>query len=509
MPPPVGEHAGLSAHNPYYAYTAPPPSEPIYPPYRPRRVQPNGEPHGAPPYAMHEPPMAVHPASPPMRYAPEPMDYMLPPRGGPDVLPPPMHDDLARPPMLPMHDVPMHMEPAMHLPPRTRERAPAHAAPVPVPMPPSPRRVHASVHSRSHPRRSVPLAGPNGEMVSSSASKRDRKRKEVLERLERTHWEGLENRDAVFHEAYVALTSMYHALLTHPTHVREFAIAMADRTLERDAALREAALYHAFRLERSQNTFAAERTKVDDEARLAKRSVRDKLLHVIEDRKRRLREEKEGGEFAADFLLERSQRQHSTRQLRNKGAAAATPALSLARHSALHLDDESEGSTHALSTAVAQLLHWSELDASAAIAAASAQGGDMRALPITVANGETVNMSLHEVFASHASLLAGVNLSMAAAAANAAANASKNKKKGAKPSHAQVLANAERTLHADEDESQTGAGPLPTTPFLSTGGGRLRWDTAKCLSQLTGAKDIEVESDLINIHKIGNKRRRR
>ena len=98
---------------------------------------------------------------------------------------------------------------------------------------------------------------------------------------------------------------------------------------------------------------------------------------------------------------------------------------------------------------------------------------------------------------------------MAAAAARAAANASKNKKKGAKPTHAQVLANAERTAHGDEDESSTSTGQGPTTPFLSTGGGRLRWDTAKCLSQLTGAKDIEVESDLINIHKIGHKRRRR
>lgn len=43
---------------------------------------------------------------------------------------------------------------------------------------------------------------------------------------------------------------------------------------------------------------------------------------------------------------------------------------------------------------------------------------------------------------------------------------------------------------------------------MSTGGGRLRWDTSKCLSQLTSAKDFEVESDLINIRKIGGKRRR-
>lgn len=505
MPPPVHERGGLPpGPNAYYPYSAPPPSEPIYP-YRPRRG-PESDAHAAPPYAVHEPPMPVRPASPSMRFAQEPVEYIPVPRGAPDVLPPPMHDDLARAPMLPPHEMHVPMDVPLHaLPPRARERPPP--PPVPVPLPPSPRRVHASVHSRSHAPRGAPPA-PMAEMHGASASKRDRKRKEVLDRLDRTHWEGIENREAVFQETYVALTSTYHALLTNPTHVREFAIAMADRTLDRNAALREVALYHAFRMERSQSTFAAERAKVDDEARLAKRSVRDKLLHVIEDRKRRLRDEKEGGEFAADFLLEPSQRQHSTRQLRNKGGASAAPAMRLARYSALGLDEEGAASTQALSTAVAQLLHWSDLDASAAIAAASAKG-DVRALPVATARGDTFELPLHEAFASQTSLLAGVNLSMAAAAASAAANASKNKKKGAKPTHAQVLANAERTAHGDEDESSTSTGQGPTTPFLSTGGGRLRWDTAKCLSQLTGAKDIEVESDLINIHKIGHKRRRR
>lgn len=500
--PPVPER-GPPGPNAYYPYSAPPPSEPIaaYPPYRPGRV-PNGEPHG--PYAPVHEPMPLRPPSPPMRYAPEPMDrpmeYLPVPRGAPDKLPPPMHDELQRPPpMLPPHEpgMPMPMDMPIRPPPRpSRERAPP---PIPVPLPPSPRRVHASVHSRSHPKRPPP---PMAEHVASSASKRDRKRKEVLERIDRTHWEGLENREAVFHDAYVSLTSMYHALVSRPTLVREYTMGLADKTLDRNAAIREVALYHAFRMERSQSTYAVERAKVEDEARLAKRSVRDKLLNVIEDRKRRLKDEKEGGEFAADFLLEPS-RQHSTRQLRNKGSTP-TPV----RLGGGTLDEDTASGTHALSTAVAQLLNWTELDASAAIATASRDDGELRSLPCTNAEGETMQMPLHETFASHTSLLAGVNLSMAAAAAAAAA-ASKTKKKGAKPTHAQVFAAAERTVNADEDESSTASGTQPTTPLVSTGGGRLRWDTAKCLAQLTGAKDFEVESDLINIHKIGLKRRRR
>lgn len=37
---------------------------------------------------------------------------------------------------------------------------------------------------------------------------------------------------------------------------------------------------------------------MEEAARAAKRAVRDRMLGMIEDRKRRLREEKEGGEVA-------------------------------------------------------------------------------------------------------------------------------------------------------------------------------------------------------------------
>lgn len=44
---------------------------------------------------------------------------------------------------------------------------------------------------------------------------------------------------------------------------------------------------------------------------------------------------------------------------------------------------------------------------------------------------------------------------------------------------------------------------------LAIGTGRTRWEQGKSVGQLTSAKDIEIESDLISIRKMGNKRRRR
>ena len=54
----------------------------------------------------------------------------------------------------------------------------------------------------------------------------------------------------------------------------------------------------------------------------------------------------------------------------------------------------------------------------------------------------------------------------------------------------------------------TAAGVLAAT-IAAGPGGRLRWDVGKSLLSLTSAKDYEIESDLINIRKIGGKRRRR
>lgn len=64
----------------------------------------------------------------------------------------------------------------------------------------------------------------------------------------------------------------------------------------------------------------------------------------------------------------------------------------------------------------------------------------------------------------------------------------------------------------DEEGSRSMAAAAAAAVAAATmlnGSGRLRWDQGKSVGQLTSAKDIEIESDLINIRKVGNKRRRR
>lgn len=454
---------------PAYFYDAPPhhtmpvPDPGFYgPPSRPG--PPSLAERPGPPYSGAAPDHAMRSLSPPRhnRYAMEPMEYYPMGPGHPDMRPP-LPDD----PAMMAHD-PMAVDMGMRMPVSRGMHDPGLAGPPP--------RFPSGSHRPPSKRMPPPLA-------EAPVSKRDRKRKEVLDRLERSHWEGFENREPVYHDTYVSLSSTYQALLSRPSLVREYALRLADHTVERGAQLRSAELYYAFLVERSKRSSEAERSKVEDEARLAKRHVRDKLLTVIEERKRRLKEERDGGDFAADFLLEPSQRQHSTRQLRNRSSHPNGGPTRLGR--LLEEEDSATGSRHGVVDAVAQLLGWSEMEVAATISAASA---DDHSLLCKEADGTETRLPLLSTFAMQTSLLAGVSL------ATNVPNG-KNKKKGSKL--------VPTTTDRNEDDD------TPSTPLLSSGGGRLRWDTAKCLSQLTSAKDFEIESDLININKLGQKRRRR
>lgn len=77
--------------------------------------------------------------------------------------------------------------------------------------------------------------------------------------------------------------------------------------------------------------------------------------------------------------------------------------------------------------------------------------------------------------------------------------------------------NAVNASGADDDDDRNtnprtiaaAAAAAAAAASLAIGTGRLRWEPGKSVGQLTSAKDIEIESDLINIRKTGNKRRRR
>jgi len=62
--------------------------------------------------------------------------------------------------------------------------------------------------------------------------------------------------------------------------------------------LTQIALLAAHQRDAARKAYEQERNEVEDAARAAKRAVRERMIGMIEERKKRLREEKEGGEVA-------------------------------------------------------------------------------------------------------------------------------------------------------------------------------------------------------------------
>ena len=100
----------------------------------------------------------------------------------------------------------------------------------------------------------------------------------------------------LYNDMQQALAATSSVLLLSPSLSRPYLLALYRLTLERDAQLRQSALLHAHQVDSARMAYEQERNKVEDEARNSKKAVREKLLAAVEDRRRRLREDKEGGE---------------------------------------------------------------------------------------------------------------------------------------------------------------------------------------------------------------------
>ncbi|KAK0545829.1 hypothetical protein OC846_005505 [Tilletia horrida] len=184
-----------------------------------------------------------------------------------------------------------------------------HQHPMP-PMPPQP------------PIASTSTAPPPGSSTTPHESKKDKKRKEVVDRIYRVHWDTFDERDAMYQEQYQGLTETYATLLNNPLQHRPYLLALSQLALQRDHELRQSALFYLHQIESVKTSHEHDRSKIEDEARLQKKHVRETLLGAVEERRKRLREERESAnEFAIESTLETSMRSGSTRKLRKKGAA--------------------------------------------------------------------------------------------------------------------------------------------------------------------------------------------
>ncbi|GAA5922349.1 hypothetical protein JCM1841_003078 [Sporobolomyces salmonicolor] len=177
-------------------------------------------------------------------------------------------------------------------------------------------------------------------------SKRDKRRREMVDRVQRLHEDTVARRDRVFHELSQIFARTADELLPPPVFPisdpsvpvsqlppsvactdplfpdmfpTPFLFSLHRLSLERANQQLAIRLFHAHQVATARRLYEAEVERIEDEYEAATKGVVERLLEGVEERRRKLMEEKEGEGVTLDTFLD-PQRTHGTRRMRGGGS---------------------------------------------------------------------------------------------------------------------------------------------------------------------------------------------
>ncbi|KAI8453659.1 hypothetical protein BY996DRAFT_4582863, partial [Phakopsora pachyrhizi] len=148
-----------------------------------------------------------------------------------------------------------------------------------------------------------------------------RKRECQVNRIESIREENLKRKEEIFTQAWKELNDTQNALISNPPTEINYLLLLHRESLKRENQLLSIKLYHDHQIESARSAYEAEMQKILEDFSNAKNQAREKLLESLEERKRKIKEEKELIDFNEDYysiggLNHRSH--HVTRGLRNR-----------------------------------------------------------------------------------------------------------------------------------------------------------------------------------------------
>ncbi|KAJ9124925.1 hypothetical protein QFC24_002854 [Naganishia onofrii] len=149
----------------------------------------------------------------------------------------------------------------------------------------------------------------------ATESKRDKKRREIIEKVEKQHAEKIQNFQQIYSDLTTDLNLKNQALLRDPSTSVSLQAPMYMLSLERDAWLDSIDTQYEYKLSSARKLYQVERQKIEDEYKKSRDLVRQRLLDGLEERRRKIREDKETvNDIVADTLNDVSGRSRHTRQ---------------------------------------------------------------------------------------------------------------------------------------------------------------------------------------------------
>ncbi|WRT69210.1 uncharacterized protein IL334_006194 [Kwoniella shivajii] len=156
---------------------------------------------------------------------------------------------------------------------------------------------------------------PNILPPQHAESKRDRKRRETVNKIEMLHDESCRNRDEKFSSLYKEFHSENKAVNSQPPTSAKYLLRVYPISIERDALLEASEIEYQYKASQAKKMYESERESIEAQYWDSRDQVRQRLLAAIEDRRRKLREEKEGGDVVTETLLDAQIRPRPVRKL--------------------------------------------------------------------------------------------------------------------------------------------------------------------------------------------------
>lgn len=123
----------------------------------------------------------------------------------------------------------------------------------------------------------------------------------------------------IYTNAWKELNDTQHALMSNPPTEINYLLQLHRESLRRENELLAVRVYHDHLISSARASFEAEVRSIEEEFTNAKTQAKDKLMESLEERRKKLKEEKELVDFNEE-AVGHTHRAHSTRGLRNRAS---------------------------------------------------------------------------------------------------------------------------------------------------------------------------------------------
>ncbi|EGG04569.1 uncharacterized protein MELLADRAFT_72309, partial [Melampsora larici-populina 98AG31] len=150
-------------------------------------------------------------------------------------------------------------------------------------------------------------------------SKKDKRRRDQVARIERIRDDNLRRREEIYTNAWKELNETQFALMSNPPTEINYLLQLHRESLKRENELLAVRVYHDHLISSARASFESEVKSIEEEFANAKAQAKDKLLESLEERRKKLKEEKELVDFNEE-AVGHTHRAHATRGLRNRAS---------------------------------------------------------------------------------------------------------------------------------------------------------------------------------------------